>query len=73
VELAPPTRGEHENSTGPRFQITKHLNIIDLVQGGKFFVDVLNSRLGRWNWTPNTWRILEFDWGHDFISTNIQI
>jgi hypothetical protein len=46
---------------GPRFQITKHLNIADLVQGGKLLVDVLNSRFGRWNWTPNTWRTLDFD------------
>jgi hypothetical protein len=73
VELAPQRIGDLRIPPGPRFQITIHLNIADLVQGGKHFVDVLNSRLGRLNWTPNTWRILEFDWGHDFKSPNIQI
>jgi hypothetical protein len=73
MELDPQHVGDLIIPLGPRFQITKHLNIADLVQGDKLFVDVLNSRLGRWNWTSNTWKTLEFNWGHDFKSPNIQI
>jgi hypothetical protein len=42
VELDPQHVGELRVPPGPRFQITKHLNLAVLAQGANFFVGVLN-------------------------------
>jgi hypothetical protein len=47
VELDPQSMEDLIVPLGPRFQITKHLYLADLVQGSKKIVDFLNLRFGR--------------------------
>jgi hypothetical protein len=69
----PPTHGGSQSSNGALISIYQTSKYSRFGSRNKKFVDVSNSRLGRWNWTPNTWKTLEFDWGHDFKSPNIKI
>jgi hypothetical protein len=42
-------------STGARFQITKHLNLADLVEGAKFFCGCFELEASKVELAPNAW------------------